>query len=268
MVSGRRKTRKKFFKNKKKKKSEGCKEMENEFKLASNIFKNKVTFAKVDVSKNEKIKKKFSILNFPSLNLFRNGKRYLQYGGDKTVEGISSWIQNKAKNPSIIIKHEIEVENFIKKSQKKVIVGYFKSENDTKYDEFCQLFHSFEIFEDFHFVANFEKKKTLIKIYRNFNDYLTFGGDDFDKFVEFIQYSVYKIFDEITEKNFHRFYSSGLPLVFLFLNYENLKEKEKYIKIIDNIAPKFKGKLLFCYTDGKKFKDQLVHVKTGKKKKN
>eukprot|EP01080_Neovahlkampfia_damariscottae_P012007 gene12007-5407_t len=235
-----------------------CKDIENDFKLTSEELKGNVQFANVDVSKNEKIKKKYEILNFPSLILFRNGKRYLQYGGDTNVEVMSSWLSKKAKNPSIIIKEQKDIDEYIKKSKKKVIVGYFISSNDTKFDEFAQIFHSSEIFEDFVFVSNFENKKTLIKIYRSFDDYLTFGGDDFDNFVEFVQFSVYKLFDEITEDNFQRFYSSGLPLVFLFLDYK--KPKDDYIRIVEKIVPKFKGKLLFCYTDGKKFKDQLIHM--------
>lgn len=65
-----------------------CKQLAPVYAEAAKQLKDqKLTLAKVDVTKNEPLAKKHMVTGFPTVILFQKGKKVEEYAGDRTTEG-------------------------------------------------------------------------------------------------------------------------------------------------------------------------------------
>ena len=63
----------------------------------SSIYKGKLAFGKIDVSKNNEISKKYKIMNIPNLTFFRSGKIIKSITGLRNISEIKDIIDDLLK---------------------------------------------------------------------------------------------------------------------------------------------------------------------------
>ena len=77
-----------------------CKHLAPEYGKAADIAKGKkYVFAEIDTTQNEKSSQKYEIQGFPTLKLFINGSDPIDYNGERTSDGILTWIDKMLLPP-------------------------------------------------------------------------------------------------------------------------------------------------------------------------
>ena len=75
-----------------------CKAMIPRIRRLSVIYKGKIAFGKIDISKNQEISKKYDILSIPQIIFFKYGSKLTYITGAKSISKLKEIIENLLKN--------------------------------------------------------------------------------------------------------------------------------------------------------------------------
>jgi protein disulfide-isomerase A1 len=236
-----------------------CKALQPEYDAAATKLKGQIVVAKIDCDANRGAAEKNEIQGFPTIKLFKNGKAYKEYEGERTATAIVNWVKKKTGPVAKELKTQEEIDAFVKENEGTAIVGYFKNKECEEYKQYINYLETDNTFEDFAagevFESSLVSDAPFLKLYRSFDEEIT--TKDFKNAKEWLATNGYPLLEEISARNFRRFVESGVPLAVLFLDYSKQQECEKVKKIIENVASSRKGKMNWVYSNGVEYKEQL-----------
>jgi len=166
-----------------------------------------------------------------------------------------------------LLKNQQEIDEFVKENNGQALIGYYLTEEEAK--RFFDAYSSDKVFEDFGAGYTIEPKLVQplgtgsILLFRSFNsspieyEDKNINTPELEGFKEFVVSNGFPLVEEISSKNFQRFVDAGLPLSVLFVDHTKKEETDKILKIFEEIALKFKGKMSFATSDGVEYKEQL-----------
>eukprot|EP01080_Neovahlkampfia_damariscottae_P006656 gene6656-10821_t len=222
-----------------------------------------VSFGKMDPEVNEKTTEEFNIMSYPSLILFKNGIEFRSYADDINETTVKNWLDRKIKTSTYTtLNTQEEIVDFVKKNENSII-GYFKTKDALNFKKFRMAHDDDKNMDDFMTGVTFDenlvategegtiyvkpKDGKVVKFQgqiQKFSSWLVFNG--FPPLVQNYTYTVYSRVDQ-----------NDIPLGILYFNSTDSDGTMKNIKIIEEIAEKYKNKMLFAHTDGIEFKEDL-----------
>lgn len=130
-----------------------CKRLKPEYERAARrlkLIKNPIKLAKIDATVETELAKRFEVKGYPTLFVFRNGKKYV-YKGPRDENGIVEYMQAMNDMPSELIESREQLRKKIK-HEMPTIVGFFNTEPEQElFDLFINIaFDQFD--EDNHFL--------------------------------------------------------------------------------------------------------------------
>ena len=249
-----------------------CKKLVPEYnKLAEKFATNeKVNIFKVNGDQESDVMSKFEIQGFPTIKLFKNGKFFRDYDGERTADAIASWLHKKTGPVSIPIE-SAEALDQLKASSKVIVVGFVSSKTSETYKKFLQAaddkdleeFIVAEVVDNAELNAKFDIKQDSVVVIRDF-DATPAVSTDFDAIATFVKDNGYPLVDEVSGATFQRFVDKALPIGVLFIDFSNAETKQKHVEELNEIAQSFKGKVSLGYSDAAVYGGQL-EIMGGKK---
>lgn len=111
-----------------------CKKLAPEYeKAALRLKSHGIPLAKVDATVEKKLAELYDVKGFPTLKIFRNGRRF-DYAGPREAEGIINYMLEQSK-PAVKLLNHSSPDKFMSKNDV-AIVGFFDSENGALYEAF------------------------------------------------------------------------------------------------------------------------------------
>ncbi|TXG69050.1 hypothetical protein EZV62_003985 [Acer yangbiense] len=219
-------------------------------------LKSPLLMAKLDADRHTKAASMLDIKGFPTLLLFVNGTSQPYTGGFSTEE-IVIWARKKTGVPVIRISSVNEAEGFLKKYHTFVLGAFDKFEGP----DYIEFVKSAASNNEIQFVetSNTEVAKVLfpdIKTAKQFlgivksepERYTEYEGKfEMGKILQFLDYNKFALITKLTDMNSVRVYSSPIKLqVIVFAKDDEFKS---LLEPLQNVARKFKGKMMFIYID-------------------
>jgi len=243
-----------------------CKALEPEYEKAATALKGVSHLAKIDADKYRKTAESFEIQGFPTLKLFKNGKFFKDYTEGRKAENIIQWMKKKTGPVAKLLSSQQEIDEFVKENYGQALVGYYNNELEAK--RFFDAYTSDKVFEDF--AAGYTVESNLVQplgtgsilLFRSFAAPIEYEDKDtktpeLEGFKEFVVANGYPLVEEISSKNYQRFFDAGYPLAILFYDSAKKEENDKIFKLYEEVASKFKGKFSFTTSDGVEYREQL-----------
>jgi protein disulfide-isomerase A1 len=101
-----------------------CKNLAPEYASAASKLANEpAKLAKVDATSAKDTGARFEIKGFPTLIFFKNGNK-MEYSGDRTADGIASWVKKQSGPPAKTLESADDV-LVLQESGDAVVIGYF-----------------------------------------------------------------------------------------------------------------------------------------------
>ncbi|KAM7480457.1 hypothetical protein LguiA_028670 [Lonicera macranthoides] len=217
---------------------------------------NPLVLAKLDAERYPKAASVLEIKGFPTLLLFVNGTP-TQYTGGFSSEEIVIWARKKTGMPVIRITSIIEAEEFRKKHPM-YVVGLFEKFEGPDYEEFVKASTSdneiqFVVTDSTEIASvlfpHMKPANIFLGLVKSEVERYTTFEDTFkmDKIMQFLDNNKFPLVTILTELNSARVYSSPNKLqVYVFAEAEEFK---KLLEPFQNVARKFKSKIMFVFVD-------------------
>ncbi|KAF5190178.1 disulfide isomerase-like [Thalictrum thalictroides] len=215
-----------------------------------------VLMAKVDADRYPKAASLLGIKGYPTLLLFVNGTSQM-YTGGLTANEIVIWVTKKTGAPIIRLDTLSDTEKFMAKHQM-FVIGLFEEFEGSKYEEFTKAAvadNEIQFTETSKtevakvlFPDNENKKPFVGLVKSEPEKYVAFEGTfEKDKILEFLEYNKFPLVTVMTELNSVRVHTGPVKLqVIVFAKDEEFKN---LLLPLQNVARKFKAKILFLYVD-------------------
>jgi len=247
-----------------------CKHLAPEFeKAAQQLASNDppVVLAKVDCTEEKSLGDKFEVKGYPTLYVFRKGKKS-EYKGPRDASGIVSYMQKQAAPVLTNLKSVDDVSNFkrTKGAAGAVILGYFSDLNNKLYQTFNSLASTLR--EDFSFglISDPNTAKS-----HNYNNQIIVSKSDGSVKVydptehgldleSFINSNSFSVGGEFTETNSKRYSSTNLPILKLYIPIDYVKNQKRtqyYQRRLQKLVkdnPAYESQILFTIAN----KDTLL----------
>ncbi|CAL9218649.1 unnamed protein product [Arabidopsis halleri] len=215
-----------------------------------------ILMAKIDGDRYSKIASVLEIKGFPTLVLFVNGTSQT-YNGGSSAEDIVIWVQKKTGAPIITLNTIDEAQRFLNKYHT-FVLGLFEKFEGSEHNEFVKAAKSDD---EIQFVEtsdsdvakllfpDFKTNNVFIGMVKNEAERYTVydGSYKMEKILEFLCSNKFPLITKLTETNTVWVYSSPVKLqVILFSKADDF---QKLSQSLEDIARKFKSKLMFIYVD-------------------
>ncbi|EIE84149.1 hypothetical protein G6F46_007422 [Rhizopus delemar] len=214
-----------------------CKALEPEYEQAASLLASEpLMLAKLDCTENESICSRYRVKAYPTLQLFRKGKASEVYRDEKTAEKMTEYMRKQLLPTIPTLEEKKELEEL--KEKESILVVAYLSPNDTASIAHWTSF-SLKWMDDFAFALvtnqalsqteNIHHYPTLV-LYKQFDhgqDVLEEHFDDETFLIDFIRRHSVPLLDEITPSNFYNYVEAGRPLVYLFSDKDEMKERNQ-----------------------------------------
>ncbi|KAG2385919.1 hypothetical protein C9374_003068 [Naegleria lovaniensis] len=244
-----------------------CKKLAPEYATLAEKFANneKVSIFKVNGDDESDLMTKYQIQGFPTLKLFKNGKFFRDYDGDRTAEAIAQWLNKKTGPVAVPIDSESALQE-LKSSSKVLVVGFVSSKDSDNYKNLLEAADNSDL-EDFIVAvvvgnADLNAKNQItqdsVVVFRDFDSTPAVSANfDVQAIVDFVKENGYPLVDEVSGATFQRLVEKELPIGVLFIDFADESAKKKYIEELTEIAQQFKGKVVLGYSDASIYGEQL-----------
>ncbi|XP_054722821.1 protein disulfide-isomerase A4-like [Uloborus diversus] len=256
-----------------------CKQLAPEYERAAKVLKTLPTpipLAKVDGTAEKDLAEKYDARGWPTLIIFREGKKY-EYNGPRDESGIISYMKEQAKPPSEEIRSVKLLENAIGKNDV-VIVGFFLSDLEQIYTSYLETANTFR--GKFTFYHVFEKKilnhfgvkKSKIVLYQPeifASEYqptkfeLTNTAAGSHDVTRFINEHHLPLVGERSRKNIWK-YGDKYPLVVVYydvdFSFDHRVQTQLIQKEVAKVAKDYTGEITFAVSNEEEFEDELVQL--------
>jgi len=232
-----------------------CKNLEPHYKKAAGILHPEgINIAKVDATIETELAQQHGIQGYPTIKFFKKGKVAGDYEGERTTEGIVSFMRKKSGPASVHIADKAAYDDWNTKEGAK-IVGFFADQSaDLKV--FTDLADD-PATEDFLFAyitdADLAKELGATAIPEVV---VTAAGAEPARYTEsleteallsFILSNAYPLTEELSQQVFRRASKAQRPLVVLFTNAGVTATVNEQLEILNKLANAQKGSAMFSH---------------------
>ncbi|GAV64470.1 Thioredoxin domain-containing protein/Thioredoxin_6 domain-containing protein [Cephalotus follicularis] len=215
-----------------------------------------VLMAKLDAERYPKVASMLDIKGFPTLLLFVNGTSQA-YTGGFSAEEIVLWARKRTGVPVVRINSVAEAEGFLRK-YRVFVIGLFEKYMGPEHDEFVnaatsdneiQFAEASNIQVANVLFPNITTTKPFLGIVKSEPEiYTTYeGAFEVNKILKFLDYNKFPLIIKLTEMNSVRVHSS--PIKLQVMVFAEADEFQKLLEPLQDIARKFKFKIMFIYID-------------------
>eukprot|EP00906_Rhabdomonas_costata_P021362 RCo031020 len=240
-----------------------CKKLAPEYDKAAKAMRGKkVVLAKVDATEESELGTRFDIKGYPTVKLFRDGVPF-DYPGERTAEGIATYLNRQLKPPVSQISSEKELEDFI--PDEGLAAGVAAVAYTTESSDLAELLRAVAKVQrdnfDFALVtdpelaqAHGEAMDTLV-VYKPFDELkAVYGGPlEVDDVTAFLNSHSLPMVGEITANNYQKYRDRGLPQAWLFLGADD-KVNQNAIAAFRGAGKGFREQLSMVYISGETYK--------------
>ncbi|KAG5537701.1 hypothetical protein RHGRI_024975 [Rhododendron griersonianum] len=215
-----------------------------------------VVMAKIDAERYPKAASNLGIKGYPTMLLFVNGSSQA-YTGGFTSQEIVIWASKKTGESVIRVNSDIQAKEFLKKHSM-FAVGLFEKFEGSEYEEFIKAATSHN---EIQFVEtsemgvanilfpNMKLSYPFVGLVKSELDrYTTFEGTlKMEDILQFLDVYKFPLVTTVTELNSVRVFSTRIKFqVYIFAEADDFKN---VVEPLQNVARKFKPKVLFLYID-------------------
>jgi len=230
-----------------------CKNLAPDWAKLASHFKeqdSKVVIAKVDATENANAANSNGVRGYPTLIFFKNGNP-TKYEESRSLKDMINYIEKKSGPASTEIKTAADLEAFQKKGG---VVAYIQGgEDSTEFKNWIRAATSGQL-EDFVLAHVFDPavrgdKTNTIFIYKAGEEPIQYPAEPVtkSKIVSWLQEEGYPLFEEISQQVWQRSQSADKPILAVFA-------AEDDVKLVGDLAKKFKGKVMVTHATLDKFK--------------
>jgi protein disulfide-isomerase A1 len=218
-----------------------CKTLEPEYKKASQILNLKgspVKLVKVDATVETSLQAKFDVKGYPTLKFFRSGHA-VEYEGDRTADGIVSWVTKKSGPVSTLLADDAAVTSFT--ATKPSVVGEF-AEGSNDQTVFVEVARS----EDDFAFGNRVAPATKLTLYTVDEGEKVYSGEFTATAIRnWLKVEGFPSLQQLDQKVWQRSAASRTSLFVAFVDTKNAD----HMAIAQEVAKAHKGKVATTYMD-------------------
>lgn len=233
-----------------------CQHLAPEYAAAATELKGEVILAKVDATEENDLAQKFEVQGFPTIFFFIDGV-HKQYTGQRTKEGIVSWIKRKT-GPAVSDLITTEDAETLLDSGTTAAVGLFDSLEGTENKEFEAASRQEDDVLFYQttservaavFGINTKAKRPALVLLKKEPEKISHFDGKFEKaaVTEFVFANKLPLVTTFTRESANMIFDSSIKKQILL--FVTAKDYEKVIPSFQEAAKAFKGKILFVHVD-------------------
>lgn len=243
----------------------------NEFadKVATELPGGKVSVGKVDCEAEGQLAVQNHVNKYPTLKLFRYGTAVKkEYRGARSSEAFLAYIKEQLESPIKTVKTYPEYSIALNDKKKRILIGYFPSEQGENYLTFVKL--SSFLRDSCAFIAVIADQ---ILIRRDNEEQISFKEDlehsdivydgalnQYEALYAWANEKCTPLVREITFENAEELTEEGLPFLILFHKPEDTESIKVFEKEVARQLPHYKNTINAVHADGNKFSHPLHHL--------
>lgn len=232
-----------------------CKSLAPEYAKAANTLKEEnspLRLAKVDATEETELGERFAVRGYPTIKYFHNGNPS-DYKGGRTAPEIVNWLK-KRSGPAAAELSSVEAVKAFTEKEEVAVVGFFKDQTSAAAQAFVEAAGdvddlAFGITSDSAVFAEYKVTDDTVVLFKNFDD----GRADLSENInvksvkEFVTANRLALVTEFTQEAASKIFGGDVKNhLLLFISKKADDFKEKY-DVYKQVAPDFKGKVLFIY---------------------
>ncbi|KFK34745.1 hypothetical protein AALP_AA5G187700 [Arabis alpina] len=232
-----------------------CQALAPEYAAAATELKGIAALAKIDATEEGDLAQKYEIQAFPTVFLFVDGEMRKTYEGERTKDGIVTWLKKKA-SPSI---HNIttkEEAERVLSAQPKVVLGFLNSLVGPESEELAaasRLEDDLSFYQTASpdiaklFEIETEAKRPALVLLKKEDEKLSRFDGNFTKAAigEFVSANKAPLVINFTREGASLIFESSVKNQLIL--FATATESEKHLPTLREVAKSFKGKFVFVY---------------------
>lgn len=215
-----------------------------------------VTLAKVDTPGEQELIEKYDIQGFPTLKLFRKGRKTDSYQSHRSVDAIVSWITRKIGPPAAVLE-DIENAETVKNEGNVVIIAHIEDANSNESLTFAEVAdqhddYKFAIVHDKGVANKLGFSKQGIKLFKKFDE----GEVEYDQDLKsaqdikkFIQANSLPLVITFDQNEAQKIFGGDIKAHNLLFISKSDPKADSIINELRESAKGFKTKVLFVVID-------------------
>ncbi|KAI3849768.1 hypothetical protein MKW98_026682 [Papaver atlanticum] len=234
-----------------------CQSLAPEYATAATELKDEgVVLAKVDATEENELAQKYNVEGFPTVFFFVDGV-HKSYPGQRTKEGIVSWIKKKT-GPGVKNVTTVEEAETILAAEEKLVLGFFDSLVGSDSNE---LSSASKLEDDVNFYQTNNpdaakvfhidpkaKRPALVLLKKEAEKISNYNGKFTTAAIsEFVFENKLPLVNNFTRETAPMIFEN--PIKNQVLLFAASKDAEKYLPALQEAAKLFKGKLIFVYVE-------------------
>ncbi|CAZ83168.1 unnamed protein product [Tuber melanosporum] len=231
-----------------------CKALAPEYEDAATKLKEKeIPLAKVDCTVEAELCEKHGVQGYPTLKIFRGPDNSSPYTGQRKADAIVSYMTKQAL-PAVSLLDSDTITEF-KTADKIVVVAYLSPDDREKNATFTSVAEKLR--DSYLFGATSDSalaeaegvKAPAVVLYKSFDEGKTVfdGAFTAEEITNFANLASIPLMGEVGPETYSGYMAAGIPLAYVFVDNEEIKEK--LTAAIKPIAQKHKGKINFATID-------------------
>ncbi|KAG0644882.1 putative disulfide-isomerase [Tuber brumale] len=231
-----------------------CKALAPEYEDAATKLKEKeILLAKVDCTVEAELCEKHGVQGYPTLKIFRGPDNSSPYTGQRKADAIVSYMTKQAL-PAVSLLDKDTITEF-KTADKIVVVAYLSPDdrdNNATFTSVAEKLRDSYLFgatSDSALAEAEDVKAPAIVLYKSFDEGKTVfdGAFTAEEITNFANVASIPLMGEVGPETYSGYMAAGIPLAYVFVDNEEVKEK--LTAAIRPIAKKYKGKINFATID-------------------
>ncbi|KAF8101926.1 hypothetical protein N665_0201s0229 [Sinapis alba] len=232
-----------------------CQALAPEYAAAATELKGVAALAKIDATEEGDLAQKYEIQGFPTVFLFVDGEMRKTYEGERTKDGIVSWMKKKA-SPSIHNITSVEEAERVLSAEPKVVLAFLDSLVGS---ESAELAAASRLEDDLSFyqttspdIAKLFQIETDVKrpalvLLKKEEEKLARFDANFTKaaITEFVSANKVPLVINFTREGASLIFENSVKNQLIL--FATAKESEKHLPTLREVAKSFKGKFVFVY---------------------
>lgn len=232
-----------------------------------------VTLAKIDTPGEQELIEKYDIQGFPTLKLFRKGRKTDSYQSHRSIEALVSWITRKIGPPAIVLDN-VEQALVFKEQGNVVIVAHIKEPESNETQTFSDVAdqhddHHFAIVHDGEVASKLGFANEGIKLFKKFDE----GEVEYDQDLKssqeikkFIQANSLPLVVTFDQKDAQKIFGGDIKAHNLLFISKSDPKADEIIGELRKSAKEFKAKVLFVVIDSDQDEHERIIEYFGLKK--
>jgi len=231
-----------------------CKNLAPEWSKAADTLKDSspIKLAKVDVTENDDLGKKYDIKGFPTIKFFKKGTPS-DYQGGRTAAEIVTWVNKKSGPPAVVVNSEEELTKLQEKYEV-FALGVFDSADSANFKAFNFIASNDETNVYAYTTSNEVKSKLSIDkdtvvVLKTFDEGrvdLAVGEElQIQDVTDFVTTSSIPLVQEFTPESSKKIFSSPVTKHVLFFTDKKETHHASVMETFRTVASSYKGILLF-----------------------